>query len=98
MSNVGQPYSFTVGAPTRDEWGLDPPKPPIGIGHHVRFGWLESIRAVTDLQVAVLSGVSLEYDVPFICSPRYDNVVLVYRIDPCALPTYVVTITSYSIL
>jgi homoserine kinase len=27
-------------------WGLDPPVPPIGIGHYVRFGWSESIKAV----------------------------------------------------
>lgn len=28
------------------DWGLDPPVPPIGIGHYVRFGWASSIRAV----------------------------------------------------
>ena len=29
-----------------EEWGLNPPPPPVGIGHYVRFGWSESIRAV----------------------------------------------------
>lgn len=29
-----------------EEWGLNPPAPPLGIGHYVRFGWSESIRAV----------------------------------------------------
>lgn len=28
------------------EWGLDPPVPPQGIGHYVRFGWAPEIRAV----------------------------------------------------
>lgn len=27
-------------------WGLDPPIPPLGIGHYVRFGWSQSIKAV----------------------------------------------------
>ncbi|KII86422.1 hypothetical protein PLICRDRAFT_289970 [Plicaturopsis crispa FD-325 SS-3] len=27
-------------------WGVDPPVPPHGIGHYVRFGWSESIKAV----------------------------------------------------
>ena len=29
-----------------ENWGLNPPKPPQGIGHFIRFGWSESIRAV----------------------------------------------------
>jgi len=33
--------------PDADErWGLDPPVPPVGIGHFVRLRWSESIRAV----------------------------------------------------
>lgn len=33
--------------PDADEnWGLNPPVPPLGIGHYVRFGWSESIKAV----------------------------------------------------
>ncbi|KAI0271627.1 homoserine kinase [Gloeopeniophorella convolvens] len=28
------------------EWGRDPPLPPLGIGHYVRFGWAKEIRAV----------------------------------------------------
>ena len=28
------------------EWGRDPPQPPRGIGHYVRFGWAKEIRAV----------------------------------------------------
>ena len=29
-----------------EEWGLNPPIPPFGIGHYVRFGWSESIKAL----------------------------------------------------
>lgn len=29
-----------------EEWGLNPPVPPIGIGHFVRFGWAKEIKAV----------------------------------------------------
>lgn len=33
--------------PDVDEgWGMNPPAPPFGIGHFVRFGWSESIKAV----------------------------------------------------
>lgn len=28
------------------DWGRDPPSPPTGIGHYVRFGWAKEIRAV----------------------------------------------------
>ncbi|KIY43057.1 homoserine kinase [Fistulina hepatica ATCC 64428] len=27
-------------------WGLNPPVPPLGIGHYIRFGWSPSIKAV----------------------------------------------------
>jgi homoserine kinase len=30
-----------------EDWGLHPPVPPTGIGHYVRFGWSDSIKAVT---------------------------------------------------
>ena len=29
-----------------EDWGLDPPAPPFGIGHFVRFGWNTVIKAV----------------------------------------------------
>ncbi|KAH9005909.1 homoserine kinase [Lactarius hatsudake] len=28
------------------DWGRDPPLPPTGIGHYVRFGWAKEIRAI----------------------------------------------------
>ena len=30
-----------------EEWGRDPPVPPHGIGHYIRFGWAPEIKAVT---------------------------------------------------
>jgi homoserine kinase len=29
-----------------ESWGLNPPVPPTGIGHYVRFGWASAIKAV----------------------------------------------------
>lgn len=29
-----------------EDWGLNPPQPPLGIGHYVRFGWSKPIKAV----------------------------------------------------
>jgi len=29
-----------------EEWGMNPPVPPCGIGHFVRFGWSTGIRAI----------------------------------------------------
>jgi homoserine kinase len=29
-----------------EDWGLDPPLPPLGIGHWVRFGWSRDIKAI----------------------------------------------------
>lgn len=42
LSEVLPEYPEDAGA----EWGLKPPAPPFGIGHFVRFGWSESIKAV----------------------------------------------------
>ena len=29
-----------------EDWGMDPPQPPLGIGHFVRFAWSPSIKAL----------------------------------------------------
>lgn len=42
LSEVLPEYPPDAGA----DWGLKPPVPPLGIGHYVRFGWAESIKAV----------------------------------------------------
>jgi len=47
-----------------EEWGLNPPKPPIGIGHYVRFGWSESISAVAIIPRFELSTASARQVLP----------------------------------
>ena len=47
-----------------EEWGLHPPKPPVGIGHYVRFGWSESIRAVAIIPRFELSTASAREVLP----------------------------------
>jgi len=46
------------------DWGVHPPKPPIGIGHYVRFGWSESIRAVAIIPRFELSTASARQVLP----------------------------------
>ena len=47
-----------------EDWGLNPPKPPSGIGHYVRFGWSESIRAVAIIPRFELSTASARQVLP----------------------------------
>ncbi|KAF8633940.1 hypothetical protein AX15_001124 [Amanita polypyramis BW_CC] len=42
LSEVLPEYPPNAGA----EWGLNPPIPPVGIGHFIRFGWSPVIKAV----------------------------------------------------
>ena len=47
-----------------ESWGLHPPKPPIGIGHYIRFGWSESIKAVAIIPRFELSTASARQVLP----------------------------------
>ena len=47
-----------------EDWGLNPPKPPVGIGHYVRFGWSESISAVAIIPRFELSTASARQVLP----------------------------------
>lgn len=42
LSEVLPEYPPDAGA----DWGMNPPVPPFGIGHYVRFGWSDVIKAV----------------------------------------------------
>ena len=42
LSEILPEYPPDVG----EDWGMNPPIPPFGIGHYVRFKWLESIKAL----------------------------------------------------
>lgn len=47
-----------------EAWGRDPPVPPVGIGHYVRFGWAESIRAVAIIPRFELSTAKARHVLP----------------------------------
>ncbi|KAI9513147.1 homoserine kinase [Russula earlei] len=47
------------------DWGRDPPLPPVGIGHYVRFGWAKEIRAVAIIPRFELSTCDGSGDVVF---------------------------------
>lgn len=59
-----------------EDWGLNPPVPPFGIGHYVRFGWSESIKAIAiiprfELSTAKARSVlPTEYSRKDLVSPR----------------------------
>lgn len=42
LSEVLPEYPADAG----EDWGKDPPMPPLGIGHFVKFGWAKEIRAL----------------------------------------------------
>ena len=66
-------------------WGLHPPKPPIGIGHYVRFGWSESIKAVAIIPRFELSTASAREVLPQSYS-RKDVVRCPLRLFPSTSP------------
>lgn len=43
LSEVLPEYPADAG----EEWGKDPPSPPHGIGHFIRFGWAKEIKVIT---------------------------------------------------
>jgi homoserine kinase len=60
LSEVLPKYPPDVG----EGWGLNPPKPPVGIGHYVRFGWSESVSAVAIIPRFELSTASARQVLP----------------------------------
>jgi len=62
-----------------ENWGLNPPVPPIGIGHYVRFGWSESIKAVAIIPRFELSTAKAREVLP-VSYPRHDLVFNLQRL------------------
>ena len=60
LSEVLPEYPVDAG----EGWGMHPPKPPLGIGHYVRFGWSETIRAVAIIPRFELSTASARQVLP----------------------------------
>lgn len=69
-----------------EEWGRDPPNPPEGIGHYVRFGWAPEIRAVAIIPQFELSTAKAREVLPL----AYTRTDLVSRRSPlsasCTVP------------
>ncbi|EMD41601.1 hypothetical protein CERSUDRAFT_61591 [Gelatoporia subvermispora B] len=66
-----------------EEWGLNPPQPPLGIGHYVRFGWSESIRAVAIIPQFELSTAKAREVLPV----SYSRKDLVFNLQRLAVLT-----------
>ncbi|KAJ3490163.1 hypothetical protein NLI96_g1627 [Meripilus lineatus] len=66
-----------------EDWGLDPPQPPLGIGHYVRFGWSKSIRAVAIIPRFELSTATAREVLPL----EYSRKDLVFNLQRLAVLT-----------
>ena len=66
--------------PDADEnWGLNPPIPPSGIGHYIRFPWSRSIKAVAIIPRFELSTAKAREVLPL----QYSRKDLVRNLEPC---------------
>ncbi|KAJ7226015.1 GHMP kinase [Mycena pura] len=66
-----------------EDWGLNPPVPPVGIGHYVRFGWSDSIRAVAIIPRFELSTATAREVLPL----QYSRKDLVFNLQRLAVLT-----------
>ncbi|KXN87557.1 Homoserine kinase [Leucoagaricus sp. SymC.cos] len=65
------------------DWGLNPPVPPFGIGHYVRFGWSESIKAIAIVPRFELSTAKARSVLP----TEYSRKDLVFNLQRLAVLT-----------
>lgn len=63
-----------------ENWGQDPPQPPFGIGHYVRFGWAKSIKAIAIIPRFELSTAKAREVLPqsysrkdLVCASRFPH-------------------------
>ncbi|TRM65669.1 homoserine kinase [Schizophyllum amplum] len=66
-----------------EEWGMDPPVPPLGIGHYIRFGWSSSIKAVAIIPRFELSTAKAREALPL----QYSRKDLVFNMQRLAVLT-----------
>ncbi|KIM47949.1 hypothetical protein M413DRAFT_439644 [Hebeloma cylindrosporum] len=66
-----------------EDWGLNPPVPPFGIGHYVRFKWSESIKAVAIIPRFELSTAKARGVLP----TEYSRKDLVFNLQRLAVLT-----------
>lgn len=67
-----------------EDWGKNPPMPPQGIGHYVRFGWSPSIRAVAIVPNFELSTATARKVLP----ESYNRADMVFNLQRLAVLTY----------
>ncbi|OSX67941.1 hypothetical protein POSPLADRAFT_1072629 [Postia placenta MAD-698-R-SB12] len=79
LSEVLPEYPPDAGA----DWGVHPPQPPLGIGHYVRFGWSESIKAVAIIPRFELSTAKAREVLP----SSYSRKDLVFNLQRLAVLT-----------
>jgi len=79
LSEVLPEYPLDAG----EQWGLDPPKPPLGIGHYVRFPWCEDIKAVAIIPRFELSTARAREVLPL----QYSRKDLVFNLQRLAVLT-----------
>jgi len=66
-----------------EDWGMNPPIPPFGIGHYVRFKWLESIKALAIIPRFELSTAKAREVLP----THYTRKDLVFNLQRLAVLT-----------
>ncbi|KIP12365.1 hypothetical protein PHLGIDRAFT_98345 [Phlebiopsis gigantea 11061_1 CR5-6] len=66
-----------------ESWGMDPPQPPFGIGHYVRFGWSKSIKAIAIIPRFELSTAKAREVLP----TSYSRKDLVFNLQRLAVLT-----------
>ncbi|KIM62197.1 hypothetical protein SCLCIDRAFT_120085 [Scleroderma citrinum Foug A] len=79
LSEVLPEYPADAG----EDWGLEPPVPPFGIGHYVRFGWNANIKAVAIIPQFELSTAKAREVLP----AQYSRKDLVFNMQRLAVLT-----------
>ncbi|KAF9072689.1 homoserine kinase [Rhodocollybia butyracea] len=83
LSEVLPEYPSDAG----EDWGLNPPPPPSGIGHYVRFGWSEPIKAIAIIPRFELSTAKAREVLP----QHYSRKDLVFNLQRLAVLTTALT-------
>ncbi|KAL1749119.1 GHMP kinase [Schizophyllum fasciatum] len=79
LSEVLPEYPADAG----EDWGRDPPVPPNGIGHYIRFGWSKSIKAVAIIPRFELSTAKAREALPL----QYSRKDLIFNMQRLAVLT-----------
>ncbi|KAH6917126.1 homoserine kinase [Coprinopsis sp. MPI-PUGE-AT-0042] len=66
-----------------EQWGMNPPIPPIGIGHYIRFNWASSIKAIAIIPRFELSTAKAREVLP----THYSRKDLIFNLQRLAVLT-----------